>query len=405
MTSKRLQEVGTPPAEFNQQVKDALEHLYDFRYLQSHPLGPGDHTMMPGDGGEMAGQHLKSELIAAVEELSPGPGVPFRSPHARLYTLLQLRYVEGLTIHEAARMLSISERQAYRDLRHAEDSVAAVLWARRSKSGLRRESGAADLSSIQAEIGRLEPKPRVADVGVLLRQAQSAVERLAAARCVHFRSEVPPEPVLISTDPVLALQVLTNLLSLAAQQARPGTLRVDLRAETNGISLVLCFIPEETPSSGTIVNQVVAELAERLGWRVRQHDRDDDSRTVTLLMVAEGPSVLVIDDNEGLVELLDRYLTGHACRVLSASSGQQGLELAREAHPDAIVLDVMMPEMDGWELLQRLRAHASTTNTPVIICSVFNDPELAYSLGASYFLPKPVRRMEILEALRELGVV
>jgi CheY-like chemotaxis protein len=122
-------------------------------------------------------------------------------------------------------------------------------------------------------------------------------------------------------------------------------------------------------------------------------------------MVTEGPTVLVVDDNQGLVELLDRYLTGHACQVLAASSGQEGLRLARQVLPDAIVLDVMMPEMDGWELLQRLRAHELTAATPIIVCSVFDDPELAYSLGASLFLAKPVKRAEILAALRQLGVV
>jgi CheY-like chemotaxis protein len=73
--------------------------------------------------------------------------------------------------------------------------------------------------------------------------------------------------------------------------------------------------------------------------------------------------------------------------------------------PDAIILDVMMPEMDGWEFLQRLRARPETALIPVVICSIFNDPELAYSLGASLYLPKPVSRDNVLKALRQLGVV
>jgi CheY-like chemotaxis protein len=65
----------------------------------------------------------------------------------------------------------------------------------------------------------------------------------------------------------------------------------------------------------------------------------------------------------------------------------------------------MMPEMDGWEFLQRLRARPQTAATPVIVCSVINDPELAYSLGASLFLPKPIGRDDVLVALHQLGVV
>jgi CheY-like chemotaxis protein len=90
---------------------------------------------------------------------------------------------------------------------------------------------------------------------------------------------------------------------------------------------------------------------------------------------------------------------------MAAASGYEGLKLAQELQPDAIILDVMMPEMDGWEFLQRLRALPQLTETPVVICSVFNDPELAYSLGASANLPKPVGRRDVLEVLRQLGVV
>jgi CheY-like chemotaxis protein len=86
-------------------------------------------------------------------------------------------------------------------------------------------------------------------------------------------------------------------------------------------------------------------------------------------------------------------------------SGQEGLRLLQSLAPDAIVLDVMMPEMDGWELLQRIRTSPRTTDVPVIICSVFNDPELAYSLGVSLFLPKPVSQKDVLTALRQVGVL
>jgi CheY-like chemotaxis protein len=112
------------------------------------------------------------------------------------------------------------------------------------------------------------------------------------------------------------------------------------------------------------------------------------------------PTLLVIDDYEGLSRLLKRYLAGHPCRVLAATDGLSGLSLAREIQPDAVILDVMMPNMDGWEVLQRLRNHPDTKHIAVIICSVFDDPELAYALGASSFLSKPVKREDVIKALR-----
>lgn len=67
--------------------------------------------------------------------------------------------------------------------------------------------------------------------------------------------------------------------------------------------------------------------------------------------------------------------------------------------PDVILLDVMMPHQDGWQVLQRLQAQVGTQHIPVIVCSVFDDPELARSLGAVDFLPKPVSRLQLLRAL------
>jgi CheY-like chemotaxis protein len=91
--------------------------------------------------------------------------------------------------------------------------------------------------------------------------------------------------------------------------------------------------------------------------------------------------------------------------VVVAVNGEEGLRLAQEVLPDAIVLDVMMPEMQGWEVLQRLHSDPPTASIPVVVCSVINNPELAEALGASLFLPKPVSRLDVLNALRKFGVV
>lgn len=401
--SQQSPEVEGIPRTFTDQIKQALEHLYDFPFLQRHPLAQelkatADHS------AESPGQRLRRELIAAIETLNPGPGVPFRAPHARLYNLLHLHYVEGLTIQEAAHELGISLRQAYRDLRRGEESVAAVLWARRSPLPS-PEPRAVELSSIQAEISRLEPHLRPTDVRPILQRVQNAVERLALQRGVTFQAEIPPEPAVVSTDPTLAQQVLISLLSHVVQQAQAGTVDLALTVSQGEAVLLLCYTPERKTPGTPVINQVVAQLADRLGWTMRETNEPDGRRAITLRITTRGPTVLVIDDNEGLVELLDRYLTGHGCHVVPAASGREGLELAKTIQPDAIVLDVMMPEVDGWEILQTLRTRPQTASVPIIICSVFNDPELAYSLGASLFLPKPVRRDDVLAALRRLGVV
>lgn len=397
---------AVPPEDFVEQVKDALEHLYDFPYLQQHPLARKNRAE-PEDIAGTTAQRLRRELVSVIETLNPGADVPFRSPHGRLYNVLHLRYVEGMTVHETANELGISARQAYRDLRRGEESVAAMVWTERHKDAP-QETRATRLSSLQAEMARLETRPRSVDVLALLQQAQRAVELLARQHEVRFQVNTPPStPRAVSADPVVAHQILVTTLSHVVQQARPGTVTLALEPAEAGLRLNVQYEPGAEARRRLAENPVVAHLVDRLGWTIHQDESPVSGAvwTLSLHMAAFGPTILVVDDNEGLVELLSRYLGGQACRVTAASSGQVGLQLAQELLPDAIILDVMMPEMDGWEFLQRLRANPATASIPVIICSVFNDPELAFSLGASLVLAKPVSRNDVLAGLRQIGVV
>lgn len=401
MSASQRPQRQVPPQTFVTQVKDALEHLYDFAYLQRHPLAQeGGPAAQPS--AEIASQRLRQELVAAIETLNPGEAVPFRAAPARLYNVLTLRYIEGLTVRATAHELGISYRQALRDLRHGEESAAVVLWARRAASP---EYEVAQLSSFEAEMARLEHHPRLTDICALLERAQEDVRSQATQRDVSLRVERPDKPAIISTNPVVAEQVLVNGLSHVIGQAQPGVLYLALTTQENQVNLTLRYFAEAGAANIPIAHPLVAQLADRLGWILQQRDDANGARVVVLQMKAYGPAILVIDDNEGLVNLMKRYLTDRACRVIAATNGQEGLRLAQELLPDAIVLDVMMPEMAGWEALQRLRNDSRTANIPVIICTVVTNPDLAYSLGASLFLPKPIRRDDVLNALRQVGVI
>ena len=98
--------------------------------------------------------------------------------------------------------------------------------------------------------------------------------------------------------------------------------------------------------------------------------------------------------------LLRRILAKEHFRVLDAESGERGLELARKARPDAITLDVVMPGMDGWAVLKRLRSDPGLRDIPVIMLTVLDDRALGESLGASDYLTKPVDRGSLVETLR-----
>lgn len=398
-SSQERQEI---PESFLGAVKEVLEHFLDLRYLQHHPLAE-QLGLASESAAEITGQWLRREVTAAIETLMPEKHVSFHSPHARGYHLIRLHYLQGRTVDEAACELGISPRQAYRDLRWGERSVAEALWARRSMSRL-PEPSVAHVSSIRAEMVRLGTHLRPIDLCVLVQRALEAVTPMALERGITLPVDLPREPVTVSTDPVVARQILVGLLSCAIQQARPGPLYLALTMDDQGAVLGLqCNL--ETEAGGTPeVSFTIMELIDRLGWTMRQEDYEG-VRFISLHTAVHGPTVLVIDDNEELVKLLKRYLTNQACRVVATTDGQMGLRMAQDLVPDVIVLDIMMPEIDGWEVLQRLRNHPRTAKVPVIVCSVINDPGLAYSLGASLVLRKPVNRRVILDALVQVGVV
>ena len=111
--------------------------------------------------------------------------------------------------------------------------------------------------------------------------------------------------------------------------------------------------------------------------------------------------LLVIDDDETVCDILEAYLSKVGYQVVAASSGEEGLKLAKKLRPDAITLDVMMPGMDGWEVLSKLKADPELAHIPVIMLTMTEDKEIGYSLGAAEYLTKPITRSQLIKVLRK----
>ncbi len=110
-------------------------------------------------------------------------------------------------------------------------------------------------------------------------------------------------------------------------------------------------------------------------------------------------TVLVIDDDAEVHELLGRSLSRHGFHVEGALNGEEGLRKARRLRPDAITLDVMMPGMDGWTVLTRLKSDADLANIPVVMLTIVDEKNRGYSLGAADYLTKPIERERLAQVL------
>ena len=409
VTSRQQQKAMTPTdesqpsAEFTAQVAKALHRLYDPSGLLRGPLVD---WLFPAEAGnaspERRSRLLRALLLETIESLRPSGDVSFRSLAARSYQALRLHYVEGRTVHEVAHHLALSPRQAYRDIHKGEADLALLLWQRRPRPVPEPLQSAGRV--LRQEVERLPLSPSSVSLRDTLRQVGAALAQLAQQTARPLPTDLRQD-LQVRADPLGLRQCLTAMLSYALQ-ASTGELDMTAEVEQGNAVLRLLARGAQPGGVGGLANllAVARTLAEAVGGRLQGGPDGPQLRLELQLPLKPASTIVVIDDNEGLPQLFQRYLGGGDCTVLGASDASEGLRLARHQSPSAIVLDILMPGTDGWSLLTALKADPATANVPVIVCSVFNDPQLAYSLGAAACLSKPVSPGQLLQVLAKLGI-
>jgi PAS domain S-box-containing protein len=113
------------------------------------------------------------------------------------------------------------------------------------------------------------------------------------------------------------------------------------------------------------------------------------------------PLVLLIDDDETIHDLMRRFLQKEGFALADAQSGSEGLEMARRLRPSVIVLDVMMPTMDGWSVLTRLKQDPLCADIPVVMLTMVNNREMGFALGVDDYMLKPIERSAFISVLHK----
>ena len=401
-------------AAFTRLVHDAYQHLHDRAYLENHPL-----ITLVGGASPTAPARLHQLLIDALEWLRPLGTVPPGSVEWRRYRHLQLRYLEGASTETIARTLLVSTRQARRDHVEALDEVARLLWQKIVRAGARTPRTPPDRPTepavgrgraadpLEAELSSLAATPpapttRLAEVvaGSVL-----TVSRLAEAHGVTIRARVPPSHPAVAIHRTALRQLLLSLLSDLIVRHPGAAIEVALADAGDPLDLTIAVAggaASEPFGLSPAVRELGARLAEGQGVTIRIAERPGGGCIHLALASASGLTILLVDDNPDMALLFRRYLAGTPHRLVQARSAERALRLARELQPDAIILDVLMPSHDGWEILDALHTDPTTAALPVIVCSVVPDHALAYSLGVADFLAKPVSRTAFLAALERL---
>ena len=306
-----------------------------------------------------------------------------------------------------------------------------------------------DLSKIEAE--RMTTYAEDFAVAGLARDVSSTVEALVAKKENRLVLDLDGDSKLgtMHTDQVKLRQCLLNLIGNAAKFTEHGqiTLKVRRQSEVLRFDVIdtgIGMTPEQLANLFERFAQADASTTRRfggtglglaitrafcqlLGGEVTVESEVGRGSTFTMRIPAvlpEAPpempaesdkvaedakhTILVVDDDANQRELISRFLERKGFGVRLAGDGKSGLALARELRPRAILLDVMMPQMDGWSVLAQLKADPELATIPVVLVTFVDEPALGDSLGAAELIPKPVdwnRLSQVVDRFRGEGGV
>jgi CheY-like chemotaxis protein len=407
--------------QFGEQVQDAFRHLQDVAYLREHPL-LDRLSLDPAGGPKERGFALQQLMLDAVDELRPGPDVPPDSLHWRRYRLLDYRYRKALDPRATARELGISRRQFYRDHAQAMERLINQLWNRAGQRFSDADSRAAvpsaddrdqvsgeeeRLALLRVEVARLARAARTSRVQDVVDGTLPLLRPLLEIRNVQVSVDLPSHLPDVAIEPALLRQMVLAVLSCLGERARDAVLKADADVQDDAVRLCFALDPPlaleaEDPQETSERLAALQGMAAPCDAAVRVDMANGGPCRFELLLPQANRLVLVVDDNQDILALFQRHLSPHAYQVLTAQSADEAIVLAERYQPYAITLDLLMPEADGWDLLQTLLHRPRTRHIPVIVCSVLRQRELALSLGATAFLIKPVTEQALLGALEAL---
>jgi adenylate cyclase len=302
-----------------------------------------------------------------------------------------------------------------------------------------------DLSKIEA--GKLEINYEPVALAALVSDVVGEAEPLAAKNGNRLIVECPSDIGTVDADPTRLRQIMLNLLSNACKFTQQGNVSllvgrdrsdggdwISIRVVDTGIGMTpeqlgklfqefsqadssttrkyggtglglaitdrLCRLMD-----GTVEVESAPGLGTTFSVRLPAEQRDtpaaasETAAVPVLYAPARTNRVLVIDDDATVRDLMRRYLSREGFDVITAAGGQEGLAYARKLHPSVITLDVFMPDIDGWSVLQAIKQDADLSQIPVIMMTISDEKQKGFTLGASGYLTKPVDRARLSQLL------
>ncbi|HEY0602157.1 MAG TPA: ATP-binding protein, partial [Herpetosiphonaceae bacterium] len=297
-----------------------------------------------------------------------------------------------------------------------------------------------DLSKIEA--GKMELFKEPISIGDVVHSVMSSAAGLTKSKPIELHHEIEPDLPTIEVDRTRIRQVLLNLLSNAAKFTDEGSITVRVTQQDSQVLISVrdtgigiapehqALIFEEFRQvegdsnrryEGTGLGLAICrKLIELHGGRIWVESAAGAGSTffftlpfqivpeqplpttATPLSHLRGAKILVIDDDPAAIEIVMTYLSRDGHIVTGVSDSRYALEEARRLQPDAIILDVLMPHKDGWEILGALKADPELKQVPVVLYSIMEEQKLGFYLGANAYLTKPIDEEQLRSTVAQL---
>jgi GAF domain-containing protein/DNA-binding response OmpR family regulator/anti-sigma regulatory factor (Ser/Thr protein kinase) len=305
-----------------------------------------------------------------------------------------------------------------------------------------------DLSKVEA--GKMEIHIEEFAIAPLINDAVKTIETLAAKNNNRLVVNCKPEIGVMRADQTRVRQALLNLLSNANKFTEGGTVTINAQrhreAGRDWITVAVSdtgigMTPEQVgklfqefsqadssttrkyggTGLGLAISRrfcqlmdgditVKSELGRGSSFTIRLPAAGDGLPALQQTSAAPGvrtgpsnaPLILIIDDDVTVRDVVGRFLEREGFSVAKADGGKEGLRMARELHPAAVTLDIMMPDLDGWTVLAAIKGDPDLVDLPVVLMTIVDEKNRGYALGATEYLVKPVDRQKLMDVLRGL---
>lgn len=393
---------------FTAHVRQALARLHDPGYLETSPLS--EILGLRRTPSSSIAAVLREELQKAIQALRPSADIPLGRPEWVNHRLLWMRYVELRSQFAISEALGLSRSSFYYYHQKALEAVAAVLWNQRFEQATPAQPQAPTPTpedQAQQEVLRLikEAQAESVDLGAVVASVRQTLQPLAEQQHVLLEIEAPAVWPVTVGNPTILRQILLNPLTEMINLAPNGTLK--MTTLVHGQHVIWRMRVWADPRSQAVDLAALPgfalsrNLVEAYGGQLTvSRDAHGAPNLELILPIVRPRTILIVDDNPDSVSLYRRYLRGQPFLLQAVPTAQEAEKVIASARPDLIILDILMPQEDGWIFLEKLKRSPETASIPVIVASVLGQSRLALALGAVHVLCKPITAEALADAIR-----